>query len=440
MLQKLEKAGYLLKAISGHFEGEKKFKEHIKNYQAIRDLIESKKYKQAIQKYYKLLGNNFYNPALHDELIYLKRIADVPLEGRDLLFFKTQSSQSNLTKNNLLEYVWCLDKAINNNKKLGIKSPLDIIKNYAPLIEELIDKKKRRITLGKEGIDRFKNVSPSSFSIEYDHVENGRFFEGYPDQIRFCGITNASAEGRINWIWIEFSPEYIKKEIRAKNLILNFIEYYQHVDWGDVRGTKEQAKRIPDFTEAKSLGQVKHHLYGNGMFGKITDLKFTGRRHVIETKKFHEVDLVGTSEREEYSADNEFTELIDNMLREGENLLRERHGFPRIGEGWVSEIELFNLVKNAFPDASLHANPKWIRPQHLDIFIASKKIAFEYQGKQHFEPIDFFGGKDALVLNKKRDARKRRKCKQNQIQLIYWRYDEKITRPNLSKKLKAVLL
>ena len=436
VLHRLEKEGYLLEGVGGgHIEGKKKPREHIKNYQTIKDLIDNKKYKQAIQKYYKLLGNNFYNSELHDELIYLKRIADVPFEGRDLLFLKTQSSQSDLIKNNPLEYTRCLDKVIHNNKKLGIKSPLNIIKDYAPLIKELIDKKKKKIILSKKGLDRFEDVSPSSFSIEYDYVEQGRFFEGFPNQIKFCGISSTSTEDKsINRVWIEFSPDYIKKEVGDKNLILTHIEYYQRVDWGEVwraQEKREKTNRIPDFTEANSLGQIKDG------FVWISDLKFTGRQHIIESKKFYEADLIRIGEQKEYSSDNEFTELIDDILREGENLLRERHGLPRIGEGWISEIELFNLVKKIFTDALLHANPKWIKPQHLDIFIASKKLAFEYQGKQHFEPVDFFGGEEALMLSKKRDASKRKKCKQNRVQLIYWRYDEKITRSNLFQKLEV---
>ena len=31
-----------------------------------------------------------------------------------------------------------------------------------------------------------------------------------------------------------------------------------------------------------------------------------------------------------------------------------------------------------------------------DVFISGFNIAIEYQGKQHFEPIDYFGGEEAF--------------------------------------------
>jgi len=41
-------------------------------------------YKEAVRKYYDILGDKFYGE-LHNELIYLKRLAKIPLVGRDLI-------------------------------------------------------------------------------------------------------------------------------------------------------------------------------------------------------------------------------------------------------------------------------------------------------------------------------------------------------------------
>jgi len=120
------------------------------------------------------------------------------------------------------------------------------------------------------------------------------------------------------------------------------------------------------------------------------------------------------------------------------HVLRDRHGIPRIGEGWISETRLYRLVQKFFPDAKQHASPQWLRPQHLDVFVQSKNLAFEYQGKQHFEPVDFFGGQDSFENTVRRDKLKAQKCRANDIILIEWLHTEPIDESTLIDKLKKV--
>ena len=42
----------------------------------------------------------------------------------------------------------------------------------------------------------------------------------------------------------------------------------------------------------------------------------------------------------------------------------------------------------------------------------------EYNGKQHYEPIEFFGGVDNFIIQQKRDYMKLEYCKSNQIPLF----------------------
>ena len=105
--------------------------------------------------------------------------------------------------------------------------------------------------------------------------------------------------------------------------------------------------------------------------------------------------------------------LCQALLRRSENDVRKEAGLPEIGEGWVSETELYRLIVDAFPDTPVlqHARPQWLKSQHFDVYLPAHNVALEYQGRQHFEAIDFFGGEEALRRRREQDARKRRLCR-----------------------------
>ena len=105
---------------------------------------------------------------------------------------------------------------------------------------------------------------------------------------------------------------------------------------------------------------------------------------------------------------------------------------------WKSEQTLFTLVKKEHPDALFQFRPRWLEPQNLDIYIPSLNIGIEYQGIQHYESIDFFGGKEALEHRQKLDARKRQLCEDNGVSLLAWPYTDEISPKNLKTKINAI--
>ncbi len=108
------------------------------------------------------------------------------------------------------------------------------------------------------------------------------------------------------------------------------------------------------------------------------------------------------------------------LIREAENTVREECGIPMVGEGWVSETTLYYQLREYFAmyEVIHHARPKWLKRQHLDIFIPKLKVAVEYQGLQHDKPVDFFGGEKAFKALQRRDAKKKRLCKKHKVRLI----------------------
>lgn len=110
---------------------------------------------------------------------------------------------------------------------------------------------------------------------------------------------------------------------------------------------------------------------------------------------------------------------VKALFRERENELREKMGLPRIGEGWVAETDLYYKVQKLFPHLEVvqHASPVWLGKQHLDVFIPEAGIAIEYQGHQHFAPVDYFGGEDSYTRTVQRDAHKRNLCRRHGVKL-----------------------
>jgi hypothetical protein len=109
-----------------------------------------------------------------------------------------------------------------------------------------------------------------------------------------------------------------------------------------------------------------------------------------------------------------------SLTREAENAVRDDGGVPRVGEGWLGETRLFYEIRDAFSEHLVvrHARPKFLRQQHLDVFIPELMVALEYQGTQHDQPVEFFGGVEAFQRTQERDSRKRRLCEANGVRLI----------------------
>lgn len=60
----------------------------------------------------------------------------------------------------------------------------------------------------------------------------------------------------------------------------------------------------------------------------------------------------------------------------------------------------------------------------------------EYNGKQHYEPIAFFGGEETFLNQKFKDSLKQEYCKEHQIPLITFKYNETVNESNLLSKVK----
>jgi hypothetical protein len=398
------------------------------SFRSIREMISAGDFQGAVDEYYSFLGDEPYG-VLTPELLYLKRLGNIELAGRDVLYFLPPASRSNLVQDCLEEFVSCLDDAI---RVLGDRNErlVEILQREAPTMAGFVKANQERVEKsvwlenGELQRDTTTRFTPASFGQKYGMCPEGRIFDHYPDQVAFCNRFEEVEDQKYHGFWVTYPESFIEENVLSRGLILRLVDAYRHVGWTwrGKRGTRE-----PDFQTSTSISEIDKSSYG------LAQLRYTGREHEIDGTRLYEVDLVRHLRGEDLG--NPFLDAIQEVLHEGENKLREQHGLPRIGEGWVSEMRLCELVRCIFPDAEHHATPDWLKPQHLDIYIPAKSLAFEYQGQQHFGPVEFFGGESAYEQLKRRDARKARKCKQNGVRLIAWRYDWPVTREHLAEVL-----
>lgn len=120
------------------------------------------------------------------------------------------------------------------------------------------------------------------------------------------------------------------------------------------------------------------------------------------------------------------------MVHEAQRAFRERHGkdpnphrhIPESVHGSnTGESHLCALLMRLFPNETVekHAMPGWLAPQHFDVYLPDLKIAIEYHGLQHFEPVETFGGQDAFEDRKARDEKKAKLADENDVTLLYVR-------------------
>ena len=60
----------------------------------------------------------------------------------------------------------------------------------------------------------------------------------------------------------------------------------------------------------------------------------------------------------------------------------------------------------------------------FDFYLPEYNYCIEYNGQQHYEPIEYFGGQSQFLIRQERDNEKKKYCEDNNIRLIIFRYDQ----------------
>ena len=114
-----------------------------------------------------------------------------------------------------------------------------------------------------------------------------------------------------------------------------------------------------------------------------------------------------------------FEQRPDNHLHNGCPICKEsiNEKFIRL---YLEENNIKYLAQKSFDDC------KNIFKLPFDFYLPDYNTCIEYDGKQHYEPIEYFGGIKTLNKIRNRDKIKNEYCKENNIHLIRIKYNEDI--------------
>lgn len=99
------------------------------------------------------------------------------------------------------------------------------------------------------------------------------------------------------------------------------------------------------------------------------------------------------------------------------------------GEKYIENYLIKNQIK--YVSQKKFDDCKYKHKLSFDFYLPDKNICIEYQGQQHYVPIEYFGGIEKFHIQQIKDGIKRDYCKENNIKLveISYKYDtqEKVT-------------
>lgn len=317
---------------------------------------------------------------------------------------------------------WLMCYALpNNNKILG---ETDIRKSGIILhyFSEVITKFNT-----EEGFRKFLQAVEFSFS-ENEWFNRNNFILNHYRNVKFWNkkekVDQIFAEGLVSprkyLTYILFKNENLKSEKIIHSFLRSLSLSTKTVISNDEFVTFVNQLNLEEIEEFFCINYLRSQV-------KIDKISYTllGDMLVINsgsTRKYVDWD------KKVYSSDevkNTFYSRLKNNYRNLENHIRQEKGYDEVGS-YIMEKHLLNMLINEFPSYTIISqhSPKWLNGQRFDIFIKELNIAIEYNGIQHFQPIDFFGGREGLERTHLLDKVKREKAAINGVKVYDINYNE----------------
>lgn len=177
-----------------------------------------------------------------------------------------------------------------------------------------------------------------------------------------------------------------------------------------------------------------NHLKGKGCQKCYGNEKLTTRKFIEKAKEIH-------GDRYDYSKVeyvNAYTKICIICPIHGEFWQRPADHLQGCGCEKCKESRLEKksriFLSNEKIDFLQQKRFDWLGRQSLDFYLPRYNVGIECQGKQHFQAIEHFGGKEKLEHMKQLDSRKKQLCEKHGVKLYYINYND-----DVEIKLKEIL-
>ena len=136
-----------------------------------------------------------------------------------------------------------------------------------------------------------------------------------------------------------------------------------------------------------------------------------------------------------------------SMAKSGVFNEMERFSYIRPTNKWITEELVYKLTKKLFKQYNViyQHRPFYLKSSNggqmsYDVYISGINVAIEYQGKQHFQPVEFFGGEEGFKSLKRRDAEKMDLSKKHGVKLVYINYWEEVNEKLVRSRIEETLI
>lgn len=248
--------------------------------------------------------------------------------------------------------------------------------------------------------------------------------------------------------WEKFNPntpEYVRHYFTYPYDRASEIDMYLAKAYGIVEKVSDLTYEVILPTSEKEVIALMELSYGGtlrspkGLYPRDELQEFLYRYNLFHHLRQACDDFMFSGQGQNHPLRNEGRDIAANYIDDIRNKRRVVYS-DMVSKGmalpkWKKEFVAYSIVKNLYSDAIFQYRSAWLGQQSLDIYIPSLKVAIEYQGVQHYEPVDFFGGEEGYSETHERDLIKQTKCAEHDVTLVEWPFNAPLT----GEYIKALL-
>ena len=238
-------------------------------------------------------------------------------------------------------------------------------------------------------------------------------------------------------------------EIRKKteNEFLNELKniFSDKYDYSKLKYVDDHTKVCLICPEHGEFWMTPSHLLGRKKGCPKCSREITNKNRICTTENFIEKAKKIHGDYYDYSlVDYKGAKIDVEIICPKHGIFLQKPNYHLSGNGCpkckMSKIEfdiLTELNKNGVR-YEFHAHPKFLNGLELDFYLPEINTAIECQGRQHYEPVNYFGGIEGFKNTVIRDKEKKRICSANNIEILYYTKEEIVEENVFTQKEKII--